>query len=152
MLFALDVYGKPAPQGSHKAYVVAGRARIVNDSESTLPWRQAVVDAARAEIDRYDGEWVPLEGPLVTHIAFWLPRPVGAPKTIDIRPIKKPDLDKILRATNDALTAAGVWRDDSQVVSSHEEKFYSLGPELSRLYQRGWHRPPGVSIEVRTLD
>jgi Holliday junction resolvase RusA-like endonuclease len=96
--------------------------------------------------------WTPMQGPLVLHTRFWLPRPKGAPKTIDIRPTKKPDIDKVLRATMDALTASGLWLDDAQVVESHEYKFYSVSPDLHRIYRIGWHRPPGARIEVTTLD
>jgi len=152
MLFSLEVFGTPAPQGSHKAYVVGGKARITNDSKNTLPWRQAVVDAARSEIAKWDDEWVPLASALSVHATYWLPRPKSASKTIDIRPTRKPDLDKIQRATFDALTAAGVWADDSLVVESFEAKFYSVGPDLHRIYQRGFHRLPGLVLEVRTLD
>jgi Holliday junction resolvase RusA-like endonuclease len=150
--FSVTVYGSPAPQGSHKAYVVAGRARITNDSTNTLPWRQAVVDATRQELDKWGRDWAPMQGPLVLHARFWLPRPKSAPKTIDIRPTRKPDIDKVLRATMDALTAAGLWIDDSLVVESHEEKFYSVSADLHRIYTAGWHRPPGAQIEVTTLD
>jgi Holliday junction resolvase RusA-like endonuclease len=42
---------------------------------------------------------------------------------------KRPDLDKLLRATFDAVTATGrVWADDSQVVKVTAEKLYTPSP------------------------
>lgn len=150
-MFTLNVYATPAPQGSHKAFVVAGKARIVNDSKATMPWRQAIVDAAIVQM-RADRTFVPFSGPVRVNTTYWLPRPKSAPKTKDIRPTKKPDLDKIQRATFDALTSAGLWTDDAIVVESHEEKFYSVGPDLKRIYDPDVHRPPGLYLEVSNVD
>lgn len=38
--------------------------------------------------------------------------------------VVKPDFDKIVRAVGDALTSAGVWRDDCQVCSAMVSKRY----------------------------
>lgn len=43
----------------------------------------------------------------------------------DAAPIKKPDVDKLLRACLDALTEV-IWRDDSQVVKATTEKTYAV--------------------------
>jgi len=40
----------------------------------------------------------------------------------------RPDLDKLERAIGDALTDAGVWVDDGQVVNSHTQKWYAETP------------------------
>jgi crossover junction endodeoxyribonuclease RusA len=40
-------------------------------------------------------------------------------------PVTKPDRTKLLRALEDALTDAGVWRDDTQVVSGDVSKRYA---------------------------
>ena len=49
-----------------------------------------------------------------------------------------PDLDKLLRSTNDALTMAGVFKDDSHVVNVEMSKRYAARTELH-----------GIRIEVR---
>lgn len=120
----LTVYGVPIPQGSTKAFMRPGMKFpvVTSDNAKTKPWRQAIVDAAR--------EWLngcaPLEGPVTVRVEFYLPRPKTAPKRVEA-PAKKPDLDKLLRAVCDALTSAGVWRDDAQVVSVTASKAFAGG-------------------------
>jgi Holliday junction resolvase RusA-like endonuclease len=48
-------------------------------------------------------------------LEFVMPRPTGTPKRSTPPAIKRPDLDKLVRAVLDALGSAGLWRDDSQV-------------------------------------
>lgn len=68
-----------------------------------------------------------LTGPVALEVTFTLPRPKAHYRTgrnshllrdnAPHRPDRLPDLDKLLRSTMDALTAAGVWADDAQVVT-----------------------------------
>lgn len=143
-----EVYGTPGTAGSKRASVRGGKAVIFSDSKKIAPWRQDVVAAARAAMP---AGWVPMSGPIVLVLTFWLPRPKGAPKTTDILPKGGLDIDKLMRGTADAMTNAGVWVDDSQVVSAHLFKFYSVGPDLEKIYQPEFHRPPGVSAQVMEL-
>ncbi|WP_447643190.1 RusA family crossover junction endodeoxyribonuclease [Nocardioides zeae] len=128
--------GTPAPQGSKKAFVVGGHARVVDDSKKTKPWRQDVTAAAYAAIqDRPDALTALSTGPLHVTIVFFLARPKAhygtgrnaavlkatAPTYVD----KKPDVDKLVRSTLDALTDAGVYRDDNQVARLWVEKQYA---------------------------
>lgn len=120
--------GTPAPQGSKTPWGTESNPR-------TRPWRDTVAHDAR---EAKNGE--PLEGPLSLHVVFWFPRPKShfgtgrnagvlkesAPKFV----IAKPDLDKLVRAVGDALTTAGVWRDDSQAVMVTASKRY-VEPGLS---------------------
>ncbi len=48
-----------------------------------------------------------------------------------------PDLDKLERATFDALTAVGVWKDDGQIVMTEASK---VSPEIENKDQtyRDW--------------
>nr|DAN37658.1 MAG TPA: Endodeoxyribonuclease RusA [Caudoviricetes sp.] len=55
-------------------------------------------------------------------------------------PAVKPDLDKLTRAVFDALTDAGVWRDDSRVVDMRVTKRYEDAEAV-----------PGVWVEVQAL-
>lgn len=50
-MIEIRVVGTPAPQGSHKAFVVNGRASIVDDSKKTRPWRQDVREAALQDLE-----------------------------------------------------------------------------------------------------
>lgn len=52
---------------------------------------------------------------------------------------RRRDLDNVLKALLDACTAAGVWRDDSQIDSL-------------RIVRRGIGSPPRVLVSVRPMD
>jgi crossover junction endodeoxyribonuclease RusA len=120
----LVVYGTPIPQGSTRAFLPKGWKRpiVTADNVKTRPWRQAIIDAS---LEQMAGR-APLEGPVELRVMFYLPRPKSAPKRIT-EPAKLPDLDKLVRAVGDALTAAGVWRDDGQVVSTLARKAFAGG-------------------------
>jgi Holliday junction resolvase RusA-like endonuclease len=109
--WAFVALGTPAPQGSHRAFVVktktgANRAVVTQDSARTKPWRAAIKEAAPPGPQ--------LEGPVAMSIVFTLARPKSAKKTLTI-PATRPDLDKYLRSTLDAVTEAGLLHDDAQV-------------------------------------
>ncbi len=122
-----DVIGVPVPQGSKVAY---GR-RIVDANAKTLrPWRATVAAAAAAAIPPH---WDAATGPFSVTLGFHFPRPkshYGArgvlPSRADLRHAQKPDVDKLVRAVFDALTDAGVWRDDSQVYHLHATKLWAV--------------------------
>ncbi len=137
----IEVYGVPIPQGSTKAFLPKGWKRpiVTADNAKTKPWRQAIVDAARAWLNGC----APLDGPAKLTVRFYLPRPKSAPKRVT-EPAKRPDLDKLLRAVCDALTAAGVWRDDDQVVTIAATKAFAGGARDPR----GGAGIPRAEIEV----
>jgi Holliday junction resolvase RusA-like endonuclease len=133
---ALTVYGLPAPQGSKRSY---GPGRMVESSKNVKPWREAVKFAALDLLKHADG-WVPLDGPLMMSVVFTFARPKGHYRTgknahllrgsAPARPIGYPDLSKLIRSTEDALTDAGVWADDSRVVDASAAKHYANdGPD-----------------------
>ncbi len=105
------VHGLPAPQGS-KRHV--GRGVMIESSKRVAPWREAVKWAA-IETMRAQRITRPLDGPLSVRMVFALPRPASAPRSRR-HPDRKPDLDKLLRSTMDALTDAGLIADDARVV------------------------------------
>jgi len=123
-MLTFTVYGVPIPQGSTRAFIPKGWTRpiVTADNAKTKPWRQAIVDSAREQM-RGCG---PLLGPVELTVRFYLPRPKSAPKRVLV-PAKLPDLDKLVRAVCDALTAAGVWRDDAQVVQVLASKAFAGG-------------------------
>lgn len=123
-------YGLPAPQGSKKIL----NGRLVESSAAVAPWRQAVTYAAVED----GGE--PLAGPIEVMITFLLPRPKTAPKR-RLWPDKKPDLDKLIRSTFDALTDARAWEDDAQVCRVLAEKTFA-GPD----------QPIGAHIHIRQIS
>lgn len=117
------VVGTPAPQGSKKFVGMrANHAVLVESSKKVAPWRKAVVKAAAAAYP-FDE---PFSGPLRVWMTFFLARPKGhyctgkragqLRESAPVYPTVYPDVSKLARATEDALTDAGVWRDDAQVV------------------------------------
>jgi len=141
-VMTIKVYGIPGPQGSKRFMgVKGGRGVMVESSKKVKPWREDV--KAAAEIVR--GLRAPLDCPLRLHMVFTLPKPSSAPKRRQTWPMRTPDLSKLARSTEDALTAAGVWKDDARVVE------YGL---LAKRYPnegRGALEAPGVWIEIEVM-
>ena len=138
-VFSTTVYGRPAPQGS-KRHV--GNGRMVEMSRHVTPWREAVHTAAVLVLPP---GWVPLDGPLAVTMVFTVQKPVGAPKRTRTWPKTMPDLSKLARATEDALTTAGVWRDDARVVQYDRLAKVYPGEDALALGR------PGAVIRVRVL-
>ncbi|MFJ2719432.1 RusA family crossover junction endodeoxyribonuclease [Streptomyces sp. NPDC087437] len=130
--FHITVHGTPGPQGS-KRHV--GSGRMVESSAKVKPWREAVKSAALDAL-AYDEAWAPLAEAVRVDVVFTLARPkshYGTGKNTDRvkpsapqYPTGKPDLDKTVRSTLDALTDAGVWRDDSFVNALFAVKAFPL--------------------------
>lgn len=153
------VYGSPAPQGS-KRHV--GNGRMIESSAKVRPWRQDVKAAAEAWrfglcVMSVDGQPVrvidngphrvlalPLDYPLRVRMAFTLPKPQSAPKRRQTWPMRTPDLSKLVRSTEDALTDAGIWRDDARVVECVAAKRYP-GEGADAL------DAPGCVIEIEVI-
>lgn len=112
-MIQIIAYGLPAPQGSKRFVGMhGGRGVMVESSKRVKPWREIVHAAALAA--RNGAE--PLDAPLLVRMVFTMPKPASAPKTRTTYPCRMPDLSKLCRATEDALTTAGVWKDDARVV------------------------------------
>lgn len=150
-MISFDVFGTPQPQGSHRA-VPVGRGRVkVTDNNLSLPgWRDTVMWAARKAIADEGANWGgPLVGPLWLEAVFYLPRPMSAPKTVDVYPTKKPDGSKLLRAIEDSMVDAGLILDDALFVDCAIYKRYAVGPHLAKIYDAAKHRSvPGAHITV----
>lgn len=133
---AFTVCGAPAPQGSKsiKRYV-DGKAILGESSKAVEPWREAIRWAAQREQHQHH-PWAPFEGPLHLQVIFYLARPPSVAKK-RWAPHVYPDLSKLVRATEDALTQVNVWYDDAQVVGLTADKRYAVG------------RIPGADIIVR---
>jgi crossover junction endodeoxyribonuclease RusA len=131
---AFEVFGVAVAKGSarsfgfmlrdHAGQPVIGkngkpiiRTATTNDNPKTKGWQQLV--AEQAQTVAAAGVFV---GPVVLTVTFRLPRPQSLPKR-QLHHVKKPDVDKLVRATNDALTGV-LYVDDSQVVDLHARKTY----------------------------
>ena len=160
----IRVLGQPAPQGSKKAFALkkggayTGRVAVVEQLDKRIKsWRQAVLDEASKVV-----QWMaapqsfggiargPLDGPLIVRMIFYLPRPQGHYRTgrnahllrdsAPAYPTSRPDTGKLARSTEDALTDAGIWRDDALIVDSILAKRYA---------DPGNGLQPGAYIEIR---
>lgn len=139
------VRGRPAPQGSKsfKGMTNAGRAILTESSKKVRPWRQDV--KAAAEACRARSGAAPIDGPVIVRMVFTLPKPKSAPKTRRTYPMRTPDLSKLVRSTEDALTDAGIWKDDARVIEYVRlaKVFPGEDPEALDC--------PGVVIEIREV-
>lgn len=114
------VPGIPKPGGSKKSFFnkKTGRAIIVDDCAAGKDWKTAVRFAG---MQAMEGKKL-MAGPIEISVCFHMPRIKGhfkpngklrasAPEYHTV----KPDLTKLMRSTEDALTGV-VWRDDSAIV------------------------------------
>ena len=116
---AFRVHGTPTPQGS-KRYV--GNGQMIESAGAKLTtWRE---DVKHAALDAMNGR-LPFDGPVEVKVTFYLPRPKSVKRAL---PSVRPDIDKTTRSLLDALTSAGVFRDDSQVTDLHARKRYAEIP------------------------
>lgn len=144
------VRGHPAPQGSKevKRYV-QGRAILGESSSKVRPWRQDVVAAAVEAILETPG-FRPIDAPVFLTVEFYVPRPKGHPKSRRTVPTTIPDLDKLLRSTDDALKTAGVISDDSVIIDIWTRDRYTVPfPDVGL----DWELPaPGAVISVFRIE
>lgn len=138
-MISFTVYGTAEPAGSKRAFVVKGRAVVTDANARSKPWKQEV---ASKGAEAMNGDPL-LDGPLEVVFTIFVPRPAGhfgkkglLPSARQ-QPTVKPDLLKLARGIEDALTGV-VWRDDSQIVAEHLFKSYG--------------ERAGVVIQIRDLS
>lgn len=140
---SFTVYGKAETAGSKRGFYnqKIGRVILTDDNAKSRPWKALVTDAALQAMTVHGDEGTsgyrtPLEGPLLLEVTFWIPRPkghygsgrnaenvkAGAP----FAPTVKPDLLKLTRAVEDAMTGV-VYRDDAQITAETLQKAYTTG-------------------------
>jgi len=142
MRIEFTVNGQAMTAGSKQTFPVVNKktgqvvrskeGRIITRAKHANPktseWMAHVAEVAR---QHYDGPL--LEGPLLFRMVFHRPRPkshYGSGRNADKLkasapeyPITKPDVTKLVRAAEDALTGV-IWRDDSQVADQYNAKRY----------------------------
>lgn len=143
LVLTATVIGSPVTQGSINS-LGKGRPSIHSNAKTLKPWRTDVKDAVRDVMATAPaGSW-PLAGPVAAEISFTVRKPAGAPKRRRSYPDRRPDVDKLKRAVLDAMTAAGVYRDDGQVVEALVRKAYpNEHPDALDV--------PGVVIRLYTI-
>ncbi len=146
------IEGNPAAKGSFRAMTTkTGRAVLVPGG-STLQ-KNALRDWNRAVVARCSEVWdgrEPLDGPLAFSAIFWH---AGPPKSATSAWCWKnssatghprvPDLDKVIRATWDGITEAGVWVDDSRVAGI---------PQVAQMWADAEYSPGAHVVVARLAD
>jgi Holliday junction resolvase RusA-like endonuclease len=146
-LLRFSVRDAPAPQGSKHGRPIyrgkgadrefTGKVAQVESSKKVGPWREAVRGEAVRALSR-QGVTTPFDVPIWVEVTFTVrrpkkhflpansrrPEPVLRDDAPDYPTGRTGDLDKLERAVMDALTAAGVWPDDSVVVDMTSRKRY----------------------------
>lgn len=113
------VPGVPTAQGSKKYMGHRNGKPLLLESAKGLPaWRKAVREAAHEHLSR-DAALFPTQA-MHLDLEFIMPRPKYAINK-QLPAVKRPDLDKIVRAILDSLSKV-LYGDDSQVTSMHVRK------------------------------
>lgn len=144
-VLTFTVVGLPQTKGSGRAIVskTTGRAFYKPDNPKTKSWQQTIAATASVALLRQEHRGCRFtEGGLYLEVGFYLPRPkalMTKTKAVMTFPhTKKPDLDKLIRATKDALSSV-VWSDDAQVVHVVARKRYCAADEFPRAVIRVQH-------------
>lgn len=133
MTYTFTIPGIAQPAGSKRAFVLkkagqyTGRAVVADANPKSKSWQAEVKHAA------LNAGVTPLDGPISLALTFFMPRPKGhfgtgknaatlKPDAPDY-PIGRPDVLKLARGIEDALTGIA-WRDDAQIVTETLEKLY----------------------------
>ena len=110
------VLGKAVAQPRHRASCRGGFARMYLPSDHPVhDYKRRIITAAHTQNIRK------IEGPVRLDLMFAFTQPKGRARQFKI---SKPDLDNLEKAVMDALTEAGVWCDDAQVVEKHSVKVF----------------------------
>lgn len=109
----------PQSEGSHSAHIIGGRVVVHhNKSDKLMAYREKVADAYRQSGGNYHHD-----SPIDIQITFIFPRPKTVKRKKRPQMTVKPDVDKLVRSTLDALTGVA-YDDDSQVVHVDAYKIY----------------------------
>jgi Holliday junction resolvase RusA-like endonuclease len=125
----LDVPGQPVPQPRPRFTRMGGGRTYTPTKHPIHVYRQAITLMARASGKRFDG-------PTQLEVDAVFQRPASHWRKHDLKPDApawpRGDGDNVLKAVADALTDAGIWPDDDQVVDWHIRKRYAARNELPR--------------------
>lgn len=139
---AIPIYRK-GPDGSRELVMRANGSPVIAVADAnpkSKGWKQEVSRAAR---HAYCGELI--DGPIKVTLQFFRPRPKGHYGTKglngkgreSIAPTTKPDVLKLARAVEDALTGV-IWRDDSQITVE--------------VLTKSWGEPARVEILIEEIQ
>lgn len=144
LLIRFTVHGKAEPAGSKVAVPQGARWGVKDANNKAAPWKKQVAQIAGDHMRSLGAG--PLDAALKLDLVFRVERPKGhygkrgvlpsAPRY----PTVRPDVTKLVRGVEDALTGI-CWRDDAQVVLQTARKLYAHPGE-----------PIGVDIFIQRLQ
>lgn len=145
---AFLVPGEAATQGSKRHL---GNGIMVESSKKLPGWRSDIRGNALSAMQTTGWTTVDKTVPVRVELRFYLARPKSHYRTgrnahllrdsAPALPIQRQDIDKLCRSCLDALTSAGVWADDDQVVELIATKHYATPPTIG----------PGMGVTVTPL-
>ena len=130
MSVLIFIEGTPIPQGSKS---VTRRGHMYEANRKLGPWRKTMETELKALRREFGKGWEPWDGPLEVDATFYFRRPA---RPSFREPAVKPDLDKLQRALGDALTSAGIVKDDARITTWHARKRYGHTPGVAIRYIR----------------
>lgn len=147
---AFVVHGTPKPQGSKRH--VGNGVMVEQGGQALRLWREDVKQAA-SRVCQTHGQ---LTGAVFASMRFYVARPKSHWRTGQYAhllrpnaprwPTTRPDLDKVLRSTCDAITTSGLWRDDSQLVHVAASLFYADDRPTGAWLELTSHDPTGATL------
>jgi Holliday junction resolvase RusA-like endonuclease len=124
--FTIPVAPKPLQTSGKRLVVVGGKPRFFKDKKAS-DYQKEIAFRARKHAPKS-----PHECAILLSLDFFLPRPVRA--KADLQATKRPDLDNLIKGTQDALSE--FWKDDSQIIHLMSRKFYAAPDESPRIVVR----------------
>jgi crossover junction endodeoxyribonuclease RusA len=114
---------------------------MIESSKYLADWREQIRQASAT----YLFQLAPIETAVGLTLTFYMPRPKShfdskgelKASAALAKPTGRPDLSKLVRAVEDAITNSKLWRDDSLVTACHAWKHYAPPG-----------KPTGVSISI----
>jgi Holliday junction resolvase RusA-like endonuclease len=135
---AFTVVGTPAPKGSAKAFWSPKHARVMvwaDNRDRLKVWEDVVRTAALRARGRDRQPWAAI--PVHLELTFVFARPLTSVARNRIGHFVKPDLSKLVRGFEDALTGV-LFQDDAQIVWLVARKDYAPAGEQSRVDVKVW--------------
>lgn len=136
MMFVVP--GRAQPAGSKRAFIRNGKAVVVDANPASGAWKERVALVAASAY----GASPPIVGPVTLEVVVTMLRPQsdwlrsGAlSKSARPHPTIRPDLLKLARAVEDALTGI-VYVDDAQIVLEVLRKEYGARDEVTVRVER----------------
>jgi len=148
MNISFFVPGQARPAGSKSAFrnKATGQLIITHANPKTKDW----MDSVKWHAMKHVGRMVLLTDAMCLKLTFLRQRPgsdygtgrnAGRLKaSASLHNVKVPDLTKLTRCVEDALTGI-IWKDDNQVIAQRTNKRYCRGDEI-----------PGVHVLVETVE